>query len=132
MMMERKRGFDIMGNVGDQFGFHTLVFHAFLHRRIQSGTDIIDVFRHGLLVSKEPFRGDFMLQFSAADPFQAVQDDVPSAGSADQIYQGRCVKERQQEQKSCPSAENDRAEKELHSQKDYDNGTHLQLGGSIF
>ena len=46
-----ERGFDIVGYVGDQFRLHTLVFQAVFHCGIQSGANVIDVFRHGFLLS---------------------------------------------------------------------------------
>ena len=68
-----QRRFDIMRYIGDQIRFHTLILGVFIHRAVQSVTDIVDGVRHLFVCLIKAFGIDLELEVSLCNliyPFQ--------------------------------------------------------------
>ena len=73
-----QRRFQIMGDIGDQFGFHTLIFEAFFHGSVQPVTNAVDILCHCFLITTEFLFRDLVSELSIGDPFQAIKEEFPS------------------------------------------------------
>ena len=67
-----------MGDIGDQLGFHTLIFEAFFHGSVQPVTNAVDILCHCFLITPEFLFRNLVSELSIGDPFQAIKEEFPS------------------------------------------------------
>ena len=66
-----------MGDVGDQLGFHTLVFHTVFHGCVKAASNIVDIFGNTFIVARETVQRNLILEISAGDLLQAFCNLFP-------------------------------------------------------
>ena len=63
-----------MGNVGDQFGFHTLIFYTVFYGCVKSASDVVDVFGNAFVITGQFVQRNLVLEISAGDFLQTFQN----------------------------------------------------------
>ena len=80
-----------MGYVCDQFCLHPFIFQAFLHCRVKSLSDPVNIFSDLSLLSGKLIKRNLILKLTVCNTFQPIQDQLPSSGFSEKIDQSQNI-----------------------------------------
>ena len=106
--------FQVVGNIGDQLCFHTLIFEAFFNGCIKTSADTIDISGHFLLIIVKIFFRNLVGKFAVRDPFQSVKEKFPSKCNfvhPEESSQIQCEKQKKYQKPSIRCRNHDTEEK---------------------
>ena len=80
-----QRGLQIVGNVGDQLGFHSLIFHTVFYSCVKTASNVINIFCNMFIIAPKPFQRNFILQVSIGNFSQSFYNLFSAAGFCNNI-----------------------------------------------